>query len=124
MRNCQGWAHWGHELRAQTKIAIGLMSGVRIAPMIALLRVIPRYKRMILHIYDAHLAASVVRHIVLNQPLDSCRERHPLLPPLHRNPFPQHVHPEFRRLPAVQDGLDNVRRQQGQHQDASEIPPI
>ncbi len=35
----------------------------------------------------------------------------PLLPPLHREPLPQHVHPELRRLPPVQDHLDNVGRQ-------------
>ena len=124
VRNGQGWAHWRHELRAQTKIAIGLMSGVRTAPMIALLRVIPRYKCLILDIYDALLAASVLRHIVLNKPLDSCRERHPLLPPLHRYPFPQHVHPEFHRLPSVQNCLHDVGRQQRQHQNPAEIPPI
>jgi hypothetical protein len=34
------------------------------------------------------------------------------------------MHPEFRRLPSVQDRLDDIRRQQREHQDLPEIAPI
>ena len=47
-----------------------------------------------------------------------------LLPPLHRKPLAQHVHPEVRRLPPVHDRLYDIRRQQRQHQDAPEVAAV
>ena len=41
--------------------------------------------------------------------------------PPHRKPFHQDIQPQSRRLPPIDDRLDNVRRQQRQPQHAADV---